>query len=91
MTATLPLNLEIDGIMHVQHWRSQDRAVYQNYTDAVTPSDSPHPARRVPQLAGANEFHLYCVIQHEPGESLGAKLGTFSSLDAAITQAAQLA
>jgi hypothetical protein len=81
--ATLQRELVIDGVVHVQHWRTKSFAVYQNYTLPVQSSDN--PVGRVQQIAGSNEFHVYQVVQHNPGESLGDKLATFTDLQAAMT------
>jgi hypothetical protein len=83
MTAyvTLPQSLEIDGITHVQHWRTHNHVVLQNYTDPV-PTGEPFAA---PQIAGMSMFHVFEVIHCEPaGERLGSKVATFTELDRAM-------
>ena len=86
--AKLPRSLEIEGVTHVLHWKTKSHAVYQSYTLPVTPSQNPL-VDRAPQIAGANWFHVYRVIQHEPGEELGDKLATYTDLQAAMNFVAQ--
>jgi hypothetical protein len=82
--ATLPNALAIDGTTHVQHWRTRNHIVYQNYTLPVPSSDN--PAGRVQQISGTNQFHVFEIVQHEPaGESLGQLLATFDGLNAAMS------
>ncbi len=80
--ATLPRELVIDAVVHVQHWRTRNHVVLQNYTLPVQPSDN--PLSGAPQITGQNWFHVYRVIQHDPGESLGDWLATFTDLQPAI-------
>jgi hypothetical protein len=86
--ATLPQSLEIEGVVHVQHWRSRDLIILQNYTDQRETSDQPLQDRE-PQIVGTSRFHLYEVIHLNPGEQLGEKLGIFSNLTAAIAMASR--
>jgi UDP-galactopyranose mutase len=85
--ASLPANMEIDGITHIQHYRDARFVVYQNYTEPVPSSEN--PLQPVPRVKGQNLFHLYRIINHEPGEELGGKIGSYTSLDAEITQASR--
>ena len=80
--ATLPRNMEIDGTTHVEHWRTKHFIVYQNYT---LPVASPvNPCNPGPQIAGQSLFHVYQVVNTNPGESLGQELATFTELQAAM-------
>jgi len=80
--ATLPRELTIDGIVHITHWRTHNHVVLQNYTLPV--QSSQEPMANDPQVAGQNMFHVHRVIQHDPGEELGDKLGSFTDLEAAM-------
>ena len=83
---TLPRSTEIDGVVHVECWRSQDLVILQNYSATTAPSDEPI-AEPGGQIVGpTNLFHLY-RIEHTPGEQLGIKLGEFSSLTEAMDYA----
>jgi hypothetical protein len=84
--ATLPRELVIDGIVHVEHWRSQDLIIYQNYTSPRATSDQPLQDR-TPQIIGSSMFHLYRITRMNPGEALGEKLGSYSDLNGAIAAA----
>ena len=83
--ATLPQSLEIDGVVHVECWRSQDLLILQNYSATTAPSDEPI-AEPGGQITRSNQFHLF-RIEHTPGEQLGIKLGEFSSLTEAMDYA----
>ena len=92
MTATvmLPEIVTIDGVVHVQQFRAEHYCVVQNYAAVSPPSDQPliTPGG---QPTGASLFHLFEIIRINGAESLGTKLGTFSSLHAAMAQADRLA
>ena len=85
---TLPQAVVIDNTAYIQHWRSHGLAIYQNYCRTTPPSDQPitQPGG---VIEGTNEFHLF-RIEHTPEESLGAKLGTYSTLIAAMNAAEKL-
>jgi hypothetical protein len=85
--ATLPNNLTIDGIVHVQHWRSRDLVIYQNYDERLGALRTDGQPGIVLSSGNPSQFHLYRVIQHHPGESLGEKIATFSDLNSAIDRA----
>ena len=80
---TLPASMEINGVTHVREWRTHNYCVLQNYSDACATSSQPL-LDRTPQIVGANFFHVYHIIQHNPGEELGEEIGTFTHLQAAI-------
>ena len=80
---TLPKTLMIDGLVNVQEWRTRNYCVLQNYSDARATSSQPL-LDRTPQIVGENWFSVFRVIQHNPGEELGEKIGTFTHLQAAI-------
>ena len=87
--ATLPQSLEIDGVTHVQHWKTKRHAIYQTYTLPVTPSDN--PLTGASQVSGQNRFDVFEVIQHVPaGESLGERIAEFTDLNAAMSHVAKL-
>jgi hypothetical protein len=75
---TIPREVTIDAVTHVQHWRTRNFVVLQNYTLPV--ESSQEPMANAPQVAGQNMFHVYQVIQNHPGESLGEKLLTSTSV-----------
>ncbi len=80
---TLPRELVLDGIVHVQHWRTHNHVIMQNYSSPVE-----HDGEflgRANQIAGQNYFNVYRVDLHNPGESLGDKVATFSHVEAAMT------
>jgi len=81
----LPRNLEIEGVMHVQHWRSKTLAIYQNYDSNRTVYDGTAAKQVVPM--GLSRFHLFRVEQLNPGEARGQKIGTYSNLQEAMNAA----
>jgi hypothetical protein len=82
---SIPRELTIDGIMHLQHWRTKNHIIYQSYSLPRATSDQPLQDR-TPQIAGQNYFKVYAIIQHQPfGEELGALLATYGDLQSAIT------
>jgi len=84
--ATLPQNIEINGVVHVQHWRSRDLVIVQNYSRLFT--HNPDELAKVTDVS--TMFHLFSVDQHNSGESLGQKLGTYSGLQSAMNAAQKL-
>jgi hypothetical protein len=85
--ATLPNELTINGVVHVQHFRGKNYVVLQNYTATTPPSDQPiiSPGG---MIQGSNQFHLYAVT-HTPGETLGQLLFTGASVTACMDFAAR--
>jgi hypothetical protein len=55
----------------------------QSYTSPAPTSNDPlaHP---LPQIIGTNAFHVFQIVQHDPGEQLGDKLASFSDLQTAM-------
>jgi hypothetical protein len=84
----LPRNIEIGGVVHVTHFRGRDYVILQNYSATSPPTNEPLIAPGG-IIQGSNQFKLYEVL-HTPGEELGELLGTYSSVDAAMRQAAKL-
>ncbi len=82
---TLPRELIMDDdTVHVQHWRTRNFAVYQNYTTPI--EHGGEFLGRANQIAGQNLFHVYQIIQIQPaGEELGPKVASFSDVNAAMT------
>ena len=88
MKATLPRELEIDGVVHVQHYRDENFAIYQSYSGTTPPSNDPLIAPGgIPE--GQNLFHVFRIEHNSGGEGLGELLGTFSDLHPAIERARQ--
>ena len=86
MTAflTIPRELTLDGIVHLQHWRTKNHMVFLSYSLPRATSDQPLQDRE-PQIAGQNYFKVFAITQHQPfGEELGALVGSYNSLQAAI-------
>lgn len=83
--AELPSTLEIDGRTCVLHWRSRDMAIYQSYTAPL--SHDANDLADMRQMRFDNTFDLYRIIRLNPGEQLGEKLGTYTTLHAAIDRA----
>jgi hypothetical protein len=81
--ATLPNPLVIGGITHVLHWRTKNHAVLQSYTLPAPTSNDPL-ANPLPQIIGTNMFHVFQIVNTNPGESLGDKLASFTDLQAAM-------
>ena len=81
---TLPRELIMDDdTVHVQHWRTRNFAVYQNYTTPI--EHGGEFLGRANQVSGQSMFHVFRVIQHEPaGEELGEKLGSYTDVNAAM-------
>jgi hypothetical protein len=77
---TLPRELAINGVTHVQQWRTRRYVVMQNYTNQV-PSGQPFIG---PQIQGRSEWHVFAVILHQPGEELGNEVAVFSDITAAM-------
>jgi hypothetical protein len=75
--------MEIDGVTHVREWRSRDYIVYQNYSDQRLTSSQPM-LDQTPQVVGTNFFHVYEIIQHNPGEELGAEVATYADLQSSM-------
>jgi hypothetical protein len=86
--ARLPVNIEIDGVMHCQCWRDETQVITQNYTEQAGVSDDPLRDRR-PQIKGQNLFHLFPVDHSDGGETLGELIGSYSSVTAAIAMASR--
>jgi hypothetical protein len=87
MTAylSIPRELTLDGIVHLQHWKTKRHAVYQSYTLPRPTSNQPLQDRE-PQIAGQNYFKVFAITQLQPfGEQLGALLATYGDLSSAIT------
>jgi hypothetical protein len=85
--ATLPRELEIDGITHVQHWRTQNYIVYQNYTTPI--EHGGELLAHANQVSGQNLFHVFAVEKKDGGESLGQELATFTDLQPAMNDIAR--
>ena len=85
--ATLPQNLEINGRMHMQHFRGKNYVVLQNYSATTAPSDEPIIAPGG-IIQGSNQFHLYAVT-HTPGEELDELLFTGASVSECMDFAAR--
>ncbi len=79
-SATLPSSLVIDGVTHVQMWRSENFVILQNYDP-----DSVYGAGRNCRVK------LYEVLKKNPGEELGELLLTTTSLTHAIDHADRVA
>ncbi len=80
---TLPRSLEIDGLVHVQEWRSRAFAIYQNYAPTDPPSQQ--PLQQPAQITGKNFFHLFRITENNPaGENFGEKIGQYNSLHEAM-------
>jgi hypothetical protein len=81
---SIPRELTLDGIVHLQHWRTKNHIVFQSYTDASPTSQNPLSGYN--QIKGQNYFKVYAIIQHQPfGEELGALVASYSDLQSAIT------
>lgn len=80
--ATLPATLTLNDTVYLVHWRTRNHVVLQNYSDPVPSTDNPCTVRN--QIAGQNLFHVF-EVTHNPGESLGQELGTFTDLQGAMT------
>jgi hypothetical protein len=81
--ATIPRELEMDGVVHLLHFKTKSHAIFQNYTDRLASPDE--PCGRVVQISGTNQFHVYRVVNYNPGEQLGELVGSYSDLQAAIS------
>jgi len=89
--ATLPQELIIEGVQYVQHFRSKTYAVYQNYDERFGLRDDDEPGLVLRSDRSPSMFHLYQIERLNPAsEQLGQKLGTYSSVDAAVREAAKL-
>jgi len=75
--------MEIDGVTHVAEFRTRNHIALQNYTDERATSNQPL-LDRTPEIVGQNWFSVFRIVQHNPGEELGEKIGTFTHLQAAI-------
>jgi len=87
MTAylSIPRELTLDGIVHLQHWRTKNHIVFQSYTNPRPTSNQPLQDRE-PQIAGQNYFKVYAITRIQPfGEELGALLATYGDLQSAMT------
>ena len=81
MNATLPHNMEIDGVAHSMHYHDGRHVIYQNVDDRPSPEQHPGNA------GNKCRFKLFRIIDHHPGESSGELIESFVSLHAAIMRA----
>jgi hypothetical protein len=81
MNATLPHNMEIDGVAHSMHYHDGRHVIYQNV------DDTPSPQQNASNAGAKCRWKLFRVINHDPGQSLGELVGSFTNLNAAIMRA----